>query len=154
VQTAQPRMSLPRPAAEARAARPPPPPRSSWYNDNNYCAIAHRSYMYTYFFGTRRNESYTQAKFDQAGTDGPWGWYTAACGSAYNYICKIRANDYPCYPPPNPMPPPPSPPSPPIPPAKASCECPEPSGAAPARCSLLPAKAACHSAHGCPSSLC
>jgi hypothetical protein len=49
--------------------------------------------------------------------------YPVNCATGYPYICKIRANDYPCNPPPAPMPPPPAPPSPPIPPLKASCGC-------------------------------
>jgi hypothetical protein len=92
--------------------------------------------MYTYFFGNRMNESFTQAKFDQAGVDGPWGWTVADCAGGYNYICKVKSSDWACYPPPTPAPPLPSPPSPPIPPNKASCECPQP-GATSSACRLL-----------------
>jgi hypothetical protein len=107
------------------AAEPALPAHSAWQNDNQYCAVAYRPYQYTYFFGNRATQMYGSSStyYDKAASEGPWGWAPVACGNGNIYICKIRANDYPCNPPPAPMPPPPSPPSPPIPPMKASCEC-------------------------------
>jgi hypothetical protein len=95
---------------------------SGWYNGASYCAIGYQPHQYTYFFGDRTKDMYTSTFYDQRATEGPWGWYPAACTSGYIYICKIRANDYPCNPPPAPTPPPPSPPSPPIPPLGATCK--------------------------------